>query len=212
MPVTTFCGCVRSAYQARSTHRAAPVQAGLPIGIHQQSRRIVESAAVAKSQMLQRSSATCDRGIRDSVHRRRPSTGGLPNVPRSQVHSLDKLGDGVCDEVARFGVPNPLSTSGLSTRRPAAPVAPTSRLRIPDGTSNGASEPGALLDQMFRIGASRKLSSCESPTGVFERFDRLWRGPGQDDRPHRDPRRPHLLLMGVLRVNARIQTVCTKID
>lgn len=65
--------------------------------------------------------------------------------------SLDKRGNYVCDEVERVGFPDPPFNFGVIHTSSGGAGSVHVRFEIPDGTSNGAFEPGAKVDQMFRV-------------------------------------------------------------
>jgi len=64
-------------------------------------------------------------------------------------------GNGVCDRVAEFGFPNPPlhagGDAGIIHTSPGGAVSTHIRFELAEGFQNGAYEPGARLDQMFRV-------------------------------------------------------------
>jgi hypothetical protein len=64
-------------------------------------------------------------------------------------------GDGMCDRVAQFGFPNPPlhagGDAGVLHTSPGGAASTHIKFELPEGLSSGAYEPGARLDQMFRV-------------------------------------------------------------
>ena len=69
-------------------------------------------------------------------------------------------GNGVCDRVAQFGFPNPPlhagGDAGVIHTSSGGAASTHIKFEIPEGFASGAYEPGALLDQMFRVVNSTK--------------------------------------------------------
>lgn len=86
-----------------------------------------------------------------NVHGAPPDADLYFQIRSDRFLSVDKRGDGVCDEVARLGFPNPPVNAGVIQTSSGGAGSTHIRFEIPDGTSSGAFEPGALLDQMFRV-------------------------------------------------------------
>lgn len=64
-------------------------------------------------------------------------------------------GNGVCDRVAEFGFPNPPlhagGDAGVIHTSPGGAGSTHIRFELAEGFQNGAYEPGARVDQMFRV-------------------------------------------------------------
>jgi hypothetical protein len=76
-------------------------------------------------------------------------------------------GNGVCDRVAQLGFANPPlhagGDAGVIHTSSGGAGSTHIRFELPDGFSSGAYEPGALLDQMFRVVSLTKTFELRTP-------------------------------------------------